>query len=271
MDIKFAINHMVCPRFSFKEFCEGVVGMGITAIEFRNDLGANSIDSLEKAREAGKAAQDTGLEVLTINALYPFNVWNSERAEQAETMASYAEAAGARALVMCPLNDGTVSDSADERVAAVKEALKGLQPILKSHGIRGYVEVLGFTVSSLRFKKDAVRAIEELGFQEDFALVHDTFHHKGASEEDIYPGLTGLVHISGVEDPSIGFEEMQDSHRILVGPKDRLDNAAQIKQLAEQGYAGYFSFEPFSEPVWNLEDPLGAVKESIDYILGQLK
>ena len=270
MEIKFALNHMVCPRFSFKEFCEGAAKLGMKAVEFRNDVGENSIDGMEKAKAAGKAAKDAGLEVLTINALYPFNIWNDERAGQAETMASYAEAAGAQALVLCPLNDGEVKMSDEERKAGLKEALTGLKPILKAHGIKGFVEVLGFPISSLRFKKIAAGVIEELGFQDDFALVHDTFHHKGADEQDVFPGLTGLVHISGVEDPSISFEEMQDSHRVLVGPKDRLENAGQIRELTEKGYEGYFSYEPFSEPVWNLEDPIGATRESMDYILSKL-
>ena len=82
--------------------------------------------------------------------------------------------------------------------------------------------------------------------------------------------MTGLVHISGVEEPAVGFEEMQDSHRILAGPGDRLDNIGQINGLWEKGYEGYFSFEPFSEPVWKLKDHAKAVRESIEYILGRL-
>ena len=36
-----------------------------------------------------------------------------------------------------------------------------------------------------------------------FRLVHDTFHHHLAGEAAIFPELTGLVHISGVDDPAL--------------------------------------------------------------------
>lgn len=41
-------------------------------------------------------ARERGIRILSINALYPFNIWNDERAEQAEQLASLAEAVGAK-------------------------------------------------------------------------------------------------------------------------------------------------------------------------------
>ena len=53
---------------------------------------------------------------------------------------------------------------------------------------------------------------------------------------------------------------------MLVGPKDRLGNAAQVKALHEGGYQGPFSFEPFAPSVHELPDPAGSVRESMSFV-----
>ena len=63
---------------------------------------------------------------------------------------------------------------------------------------------------------------------------------------------------------------MLDAHRLMINAQDRLDNVGQIKQLLEAGYTGYFSFEPFSAPVWDLPDHVEAAKESIEFILERI-
>lgn len=269
-DVKFALNHMVGPRYSFEEFTDKVRKIGLDAVEFRNDIGVNSIDSLEKAKQAGVAAKNAGVEVLTINALYPFNIWEEALSDKANTIADYAAACNAKALVLVPLNEASPVFTDNRRKELLQKSLQSLKPILEARNLLGYVEVLGFPISSMRCKNDVVSMLDELDFNETFKLVHDTFHHRIANEQDYFASHTGLVHISGVEDQYVTFEEMQDSHRILVGPKDRLGNISQIKRLVEAGYKGYISFEPFSEPVWNLENPIGAAKDSIDYILSNL-
>ena len=82
-----------------------------------------------------------------------------------------------------------------------------------------------------------------------FKLVHDTFHHHLAGGGPIFPEHTGIVHISGVVDPALKPEEMQDGHRILVDADDRLGNIEQIRALLDAGYDGAFSYEPFSPEV----------------------
>jgi 2-keto-myo-inositol isomerase len=86
----------------------------------------------------------------------------------------------------------------------------------------------------------------------------------------MFPELTGLVHISGVDDPSVTIDAMRDSHRVLVGPRDRLGNISQIRALRAAGYAGAFSFEPFAEELRTLPDPARALRESMDFIETQL-
>lgn len=266
----FALNHMICPSLSVQELMDGAVDLGLDAVELRTDVQENSIVTLEQAQAAGELARERGLRILSINALYPFNIWNNERAEQAETLAQLAHACGAEALVLCPLVDADHGMSVQDSHDHVLKALQGLESIFERHGIRGLVEPLGFPISSLRTKQAAIDAISELGLKHRFSVVHDTFHHRGADEQVCFPQMTGLVHISGVEDETISFTDMLDDHRILVGPEDRLGNVEQIRDLLSHGYTGYFSFEPFSSPVWDLEDPLDATRDSIEYVLQAL-
>lgn len=135
------------------------------------------------------------------------------------------------------------------RLAALREALSGLAPILAAADLLGLIEPLGFAECSLRLKREAVEAIDAVGGADRFKLVHDTFHHVVAGETEVFPERTGLVHISGVDDPSVGRDAMRDPHRVLVTANDRLDNLGQIAALRAGGYEGPFSFEPFAASV----------------------
>ncbi len=264
--IKFGFNHMVAPGLTPDALVEAAAKSGAAAIELRNDIGEMSLRDAETARRVGKKAAGAGLEVVSVNALYPFNVWNEERARQTEALAALAAAAGAKGLVMCPLNEGKMLEDTPEKAAGLRSALAGIRPILEKHGLKGFVEPLGFPVSSLRTKREALKAIDDIGAADVFALVHDTFHHRGGGEEGLYAKRTGLVHVSGLEDPAIGFEEMLDGHRVLVGPKDRLGNVEQLNKLFADGYDGVVSFEPFAKDVHALPDPIAAVRASMAYL-----
>jgi 2-keto-myo-inositol isomerase len=264
--IKFGFNHMVSPSLTPEELVDAAVQAGAVAIELRNDVGANSIKDIDTARRVGAKAKDRGLEVRSINALYPFNVWSDERARQTEALAKLAAACGAVGLVMCPLNEGKMLEATPEKAAGLRAALKEARTILGAFGLKGFVEPLGFPVSSLRFKRDALAAIDDVKGADVFSLVHDTFHHRGAGEREIFAARTGLVHISGLEDLAISFTDMLDGHRVLVGPKDRLGNIEQLKQLYADGFDGIVSFEPFAKEVHDLALPVVAMRESMAYV-----
>jgi 2-keto-myo-inositol isomerase len=153
-----------------------------------------------------------------------------------------------------------------DRQRGLRHALSELAPILRDRGIVGFVEPLGFTESSLRLKREAVDAIGAVGVGATFRLVHDMFHHAIAGEQAFFPARTGLVHVSGVEDPGLPLASMRDPHRVLVGPRDRLDNAGQLRRLLDGGYAGFVSFEPFAESVHALPDVASALKESMAFL-----
>ncbi|MDG9669940.1 TIM barrel protein [Hahella sp. CR1] len=264
--LRFALNHMVCPSLTPLALLDAAASLNVDAVELRNDIGDNSLTNLEQAKAVNAKAAAMGIEVLSVNALYPFNIWNDERVAQAKELAHLAAACGAKALVLCPLNDGTQVDPSASKDKELHQALQALKEILEPHGLQGYVEPLGFPVSSLRFKQEALAAIDAIDGADCFQLLHDTFHHRGAGEQRLYPQRTGLIHVSGVEDPALSFTDMLDGDRVLVGPKDRLGNIEQLQQMLVAGYRGPISFEPFSETVWSLADPLNAVKESMAYI-----
>jgi 2-keto-myo-inositol isomerase len=259
--MRFALNHIVSPRQTLADFFKMARALGVTEVEIRNDLKGAPIQDGTPAGAVRDAAQDAGVTLISINALYPFNVWAGDLPARAAAMAQYAVDCGARALVMCPLNEGKPVGR-DSLVAA----LKAVKPVLDDKGLVGLVEPLGFTFSSMRTKAEAVSAIEEADGAGTFKLVHDTFHHHLAGETQLFAEWTGLVHISGVTDPAVPVDKMLDAHRVLVDAGDRLGNIAQIKALIAAGYQGPFSFEPFSEDVQAIADPAAALKASMDFI-----
>ncbi|WP_347905743.1 TIM barrel protein [Pseudomonas purpurea] len=264
--LRFALNRMVAPRLSLPDFIELAVTLKADAIEIRNDLKGIEIENGTPASHVRELCAAHGITVLSINALYPFDVWNDERRAQALKLAAYARDCGAWGLVMCPLNDRADSRSEAERAWGLRTALAELAPILREHGMLGFIEPLGFEECSLRRKRTAVDAIKAMGGLDVFRLVHDTFHHHLAREHEFFPELTGLVHISGVEDAQAPLATLCDSHRVLVGEGDILGNAAQIETLLSTGYRGYLSFEPFADSVHGLADIRQAIGASMDHL-----
>ncbi|NKN39260.1 TIM barrel protein [Agrobacterium sp. a22-2] len=257
--MRFALNHIVAPRLTLASFFDLAGQLGMSEVEIRNDI-PDIVGTMEP--EAVKAAaEDSGLTIISINALYPFNVWSGDLPERARSMADYAARCGARALVMCPLNDGRAVADND-----LVEALRQMKPILEDRGLTGLVEPLGFPVSSLRLKAKAIEAIKAADGETTYKLVHDTFHHHLAGETAFFPEWTGLVHISGVADPDVRVEDMLDAHRILIDGKDRLENIAQIRKLLSAGFDGPYSFEPFAESVHALSAPKAALEESLAWV-----
>ncbi|MDI9349657.1 MAG: TIM barrel protein [Candidatus Symbiobacter sp.] len=264
--MRFALNHIAVPKLGLEEFFALAKRLGIAEVEIRNDL-PNVVDHWQPIAVKQLAAK-MGVKLLSINALYPFNHWSDELAAKAVKLADFAAAAGADALVMCPLNEG-VEIAFNDLVTALRK----LKPILDARGIMGYVEPLGFPVSSLRHKSvaiDAIKAAVGDDARKTFKLVHDTFHHHLAGEKDFYPAWTGLVHISGVSEPKVAVTDMLDAHRVLIDRQDRLGNLAQIKSLLAAGYQGAFSFEPFAQEIHALANPEAALRECLGYLRGEL-
>jgi 2-keto-myo-inositol isomerase len=261
--MRFAINHITTPRLALPEFFALARALGMREVEIRADL--PDVVGTWAPADVRAEAERVGVTILSINALYPFNVWAGDLPARAAALADYAAGCGAKALVMCPLNDGTEVGFED-----LVAALRAMKPILAERGLIGLVEPLGFPISSLRTKRAAIEAIEAAGGAEVFRLVHDTFHHHLAGETEFFPDWTGLVHISGVADPEVTVADMLDAHRVLVAPGDRLGNAPQVRALVAAGFDGPLSFEPFAAEVQELADPGAALRASMDFLRAEL-
>ena len=264
--MKISLNHMVAPRLGHEAFFDLTRKLGLEAVEIRNDLTGVALADGTGALKVGAAAKERGLNVLTINALQRFNLWDDARAAEASAMVAQCAASGAQALVLCPVNDVKYTPSAADRREALIKALNGLKPMLAAAGVRGFVEPLGFAECSLRHKEEAIEAIEAVGGADVFRVVHDTFHHYVAGEIRMFPKMTGLVHISGVADATATSGTMRDPHRILVGADDRIGNIDQLRALRAGGYEGAASFEPFAASVHSSPDIEAELRKSIAFV-----
>lgn len=264
----FALNHMTVPGLSY----DAVIGMaqrlGCVGVEFRNDLAGPLFggDTPEHVREKLDAA---GLRLLALAEVKAFNDWSDDKRREAEALIAIAAAAGAEAVALIPRNDGFGRGNG-ERQANLRMALRALHPMLKDAGLLGLVEPLGFSSCALRFKADAVEAINSLNAADTFRLVHDTFHHHVAGETRIFPEMTGMVHVSGVVDQDVATAEMQDAHRVLVDGRDRLGNIDQIAALVSAGYRGPISMEAFAPEIHALTRVEAALEQSFEFIRSQI-
>lgn len=266
-EIRFALNHITCPKRDIAGLAALAQELGINAVEIRNDVAGVPMCDGTAGSEIAPTLAEAGLKVLTVNALQRFNEWSADRASEAETLARETAASGAEALVLCPVNQAGWQPDANRRGEALREALSALLPILRVNGLKGYVEALGFPISSLRYKREAIEAIDAVGGADTLFLMHDTFHHALASDPDLYPDRTGLVHISGVTPESgLGKDAMLDGHRVLIGEDDALGSADQIAALLRGGYTGAVSFECFAGSVHEDPDLANSIARSMAFI-----
>ncbi len=264
---EFALNHMTVAGLGYGAMLDLAADLGLIGVEVRNDLPQPLFDGMSP-EAAGDLARAKGLRILALAEVKRFNDWSDAKAAEALALMRIARAAGAEAVSLIPRNDNLGMGNG-ERQAALRVALKALQPMLEDHGLVGMVEPLGFEACALRYKSEAVDAIESLGGRGRFKLVHDTFHHTLAHGGAFFAEHTGIVHISGVTDQTVTVGQMTDAHRVLVDRADRLGNVGQIRALQMAGYKGPVSFEAFATSVHALSDPRRALWASMDYLLAE--
>jgi len=263
---RFCVNRKIAPSLSIPQFFKLVSQLGIHNVELRNDMPGGHVTDDLSGDEVKALARESGIRIVTINALYPFNQLNEEVLQRARQLLSDAQAVGAESLVLCPLNDGTPISAAD-----TISALKTLAPLFADAGIQGLVEPLGFPQSSLRSATQAQTLIREAGVP--FRLLIDTFHHhlfedaEQTFEQEIDSQQIGLVHLSGVNDPR-PVSELTDEERIMLSADDRLRSKQQVERLEKMGYTGLYAFEPFSSVMnsWQEADISREIRNSIQLL-----
>ena len=271
---KFALNHMTAPRLDCRTFLDLAASLNCVGVELRNDLADKKLTTAaffdgESPAAIGAYARARGLRLLGLSEAYGFNAWSDGMRDKVQLLVDQAVEAGAESISLIPRNDAPVY-AGNERDEALRRALGEIVPMLDRAKLIALVEPLGFVTSSLRRKADAVASIKAVGGEKHFRLVHDTFHHHLAGERDFFAEFTGIVHISGVVDPALAPEDMQDGHRILVDGRDRFDNVGQVRALLDAGYAGAFSYEAFSAEVHALDAPAAALKQSMEFMVANV-
>lgn len=263
----FALNHMTAAKASFTALLDLASALGCVGIELRNDLPQSLFDGLDP-QDAGQRIKDRGLRLLALAEVKRFNDWSEAKRQEAAALIALAQQAGAEAVSLIPRNDGQGLGNG-ERQANLRLALRDLKPMLEDAGLIGLIEPLGFEVCALRHKQEAVDAIDALEASHCFRLVHDTFHHHLAGDGPLFARHTGIVHVSGVTDASLASPQMQDGHRVLVTPEDRLGNLQQIRALQAAGYCGPISFECFAASVHNSQFLQQELAASMAFITSQ--
>ncbi len=268
--MKTALNRITFPALPLEQFLAFSRGNGFDAVELRNDLpGLKILDDLQPG-DVRELCRIYDIRIITINALQRFNDAEGcldTRVKQLHSLVEIASLAGIDAVVLCPVNDAGDIRTYGQRMDDTIAALAAFGPVLQEAGILGFVEPLGFSQCSLRFKRDAVQAIEQSGYQECFKLVHDTFHHYLSGEAELFPSMTGLIHVSGVLSGTPA-ADISDDDRVLVTEDDILGNREQVRGLLSGGFSGYCSFECFSQDVQTLEPSMlsGQLSRSISVL-----
>lgn len=268
--MKFALNHMTAPRLDWRSFIELSKSLDCIGLEFRNDLDT-PLWAGAAPQDVRSAMADAGLRMVGLSQVYPFNSYTDAIRDEVIALIANAKAAGAETISLIPRNDGSGRGNG-ERQANLRLALREILPLLQDAQMKALVEPLGFERSSLRHKKETIDAIEAVGGKDHYKIVHDTFHHTLASETEIFPDHTGIIHISGVTEPDLALNEMEDAHRVLVTAEDRLGNIEQIAALLSAGYAGPISMEAFSPLTHALDHAQikDALAASFDFIRSQV-
>ncbi len=265
--MQFCLNHMVAPRLDYAPFFDLALRLGVTAVEIRNDIPTAKMGN-RNAKAIARLADDKGITIVNVNALQRWNQWSKAKADEAARLAEYTALTGAKNLILVPTNDVKFKPAEQERLDGLREALHGLKPILKDHGLIGCVEPLGFVECSLRRKAEAIAAIDDVGGAKRFKVTHDTFHHFVAGETEYFAARTGLIHVSGVDDTRHTAATMRDPQRVLVGAGDLCGTRDQVRRLMKEGYKGLVSFEPFAKEVHLDKAIARAIARSMDYLEG---
>ncbi|MBP0485077.1 TIM barrel protein [Sagittula salina] len=236
--MEFALNHMTAPRLDWRGMIALAQETGCVGIEFRNDLGRALFEGFRPELVAEEMAR-AGLRVLTLGQVSRFDSGGMEVLQEVAGLIALAQDLEAEAISLVPCADGSGRD--------YRRVLAEILPMLQEAQMIALVEPLGFAATVLQTKAQAEQAIEAVGGQHHFRLVHDTFHHALAGEAALFPAQTGMVHVSGIDG-----DGRTDRDRGLVSGDDRLGTVAQVAALMAAGYAGPVSMEIFAPEIQKL-------------------
>jgi len=260
----FAINHMVAPVLRLSELFDLARRIGAIGVELRNDLEQPLFDGLA-AETVGRMSRDRRLRILALSEIKAFDRVTPACLATTAELVEAATACGAEAVSLIPCNDDEQLP-ATERKRRLCCALREYLPYFENTGITALIEPLGFDSASVRFKADVVNAVDAVGGNHVFRLIHDSFHHRLSGESEVFATMTGLVHVSAVKSSVLAIDQFRDHNRVLDFRSDRLNTIEQLRALQAGGYEGPISFEPFAPEIHALRNPFGLLRRSVNLI-----
>ena len=259
----FALNQKTVSGLGFPAFLDLAAELGCVGVEPRNDLGRPFFDGLPPARAAAMA-RERGLRLLGLSEVYGFDDWTPGRRDAIAALIEAADAAGAETISLIPRVDRRDPD-AGARARNLREVVAAIAPMLAGTAVTALLEPIGFAECSMKFQREAVAAIEDLGLGERFGIVHDTFQHALAADGDYLVAHVRMVHISGVAGTG-ALTDGEDAARGLLDEGDRTGAVEQIRRLIAAGYRGPFSFECTDPGIRERSDPKAPIAGSIAYL-----
>lgn len=271
MTIKFAMNRTCSPQRSLTEFLKLVAGVGVGAIEIRNDIvDQEFMDGTEPAAILGQL-EAANIKIASVNALQRFNDWTKQRETEARYLMGFAAKLRAPGVVLCPVHNADHGWTEVESEKKLREGLKRLRPILLDLGVKGYVEPLGMSGSTMKRQDVAVAAITDIDGWDAYELCFDTFQFFRCGDNRLFVERIGLTHISGITRQDLKPSELSEPDRVLVESVDRVDNIGQLRSLIAGGYNGYVSMEPFNVDVQRSGQLADLLKASFARVASALK
>ncbi len=270
MPIRFALNRTCAPHLPLADFISLAVASGVKAVEIRNDVEGREFADGTPAREVKARLDGAGLAVASVNALQRFNEWNPDRAKEAAAIISYAAALGAPGVVLCPVHNEDHGWSNADAERNLRDGLANLAPILRDHGVIGYVEPLGMKGSTMKNQHMAVNAVGDVDGWDTYQLCFDTFQFFRCGDTVLHQDRIGLAHMSGISRKDLQPGELTEPDRGLVFIDDRVDNIGMLRNLVAGGYSGFISMEPFNPAVQHDPDLLSRLRASLEYVTALL-
>jgi 2-keto-myo-inositol isomerase len=260
--ITFAMNRTCAPQLPLADFLKLAKGVGVGAIEIRNDIeGQEFMNGTEPAVILDQL-QAANIKIASVNALQRFNDWSTQREAEAKFLMGYAAKLGAPGVVLCPVHNPDHGWSLAEAEKNLRNGLKHLRPILLDLGVKGYVEPLGMMGSTMKKQSMAVAAIADIGGWDAYELCFDTFQFFRCDDTVLFPERIGLAHMSGIVRNDLLPSELTEPDRVLIDDIDRVKNIKQLRLLQDARYSGYVSMEPFNTNVQQSENLQGKLRDS---------
>src|SRR3981081_3040075 len=154
------LNRVIKPQVPLEEFLKFAADLGARYVEVRNDFTDKGILDGLPDTVLQKAFKDTGIRVLTINALYPFDDSRvlKENIEKLKGLIAEAQRINCPQIVLCPLNDANDKRNPAQRADELVTALNAYGQLFAEAKMIGLIEPLGFAICSLRTKKACLEA-----------------------------------------------------------------------------------------------------------------